>query len=507
MSNVLEMTASIADFPGIVRTRRTSVNQPVPQAHGTRALIAMMLGASGFFLAVSSFRHYVFRSGGLDLGFFDQAVYLISQGKPPISSFLNFHVLADHAAVILYPLALVYKIWPDPHMLLLVQAITLASGAWPVSRLARDCGLEPKQALAMAAAYLMYPLVLTTNLFDFHPEIFAIPGLLWAIVAAREGRALLFISGICLTLACKEVMSLTVIAMGLWLLVFERRRFCGAFALCAGIAWFIFATQFLIPHFAAGKQPSGLGFYRYLGTSLKEVIVNALVQPQLVLHHLFTRDALKYVLVLAIPLVWGLRLRMMAPLLAALPAIVLNLISENPHSRNPIYQYSVPVIPFLFLSVIMALAARKAWIAAPRGIVAWSVMSLVIAGAARGRRLLAGDSSHWQSLAETRAALAQVRGDGNVLTTHEISPHLAHRPWIQTLDSQTPLLDIAQFEYVLLHSEQPSVEAHNEKFAEVLTKVSRSAAFEKIYERGDVVLFKRRGDGASPDVARAANAD
>ena len=46
-------------------------------------------------------RHELFNSGG-DLAFFDQCVYLISQGKQPISSTLGFHILADHAAWILY---------------------------------------------------------------------------------------------------------------------------------------------------------------------------------------------------------------------------------------------------------------------------------------------------------------------------------------------------------------------------------------------------------------------
>ena len=54
----------------------------------------------------SSLRHILFKSGAYDLGIFDQAVYLISQREVPISSLMGFHILGDHAAWILYLLAI-----------------------------------------------------------------------------------------------------------------------------------------------------------------------------------------------------------------------------------------------------------------------------------------------------------------------------------------------------------------------------------------------------------------
>ena len=60
------------------------------------------------FFIFSSLRHILFQSTAWDLAIFDQAVYLISQGKIPNSSFLNIHILGDHASLILYPLSLFY---------------------------------------------------------------------------------------------------------------------------------------------------------------------------------------------------------------------------------------------------------------------------------------------------------------------------------------------------------------------------------------------------------------
>jgi len=79
----------------------------------------------------SSVRHALFYSTAFDLAIFDQAIYLISQNQTPFSSLMAINILGDHAAFIFYPLALLYKIYPDVHWLLLVQAVSLALGAWP----------------------------------------------------------------------------------------------------------------------------------------------------------------------------------------------------------------------------------------------------------------------------------------------------------------------------------------------------------------------------------------
>ena len=89
--------------------------------------VGLMIGVSALiFFVCSSLKHTLFQSTAFDLGIFDQAVYLISLGQPPVSSLLNFPIIADHAAWLLYPLGLLYKIHPDVHWLLAVQAAALA---------------------------------------------------------------------------------------------------------------------------------------------------------------------------------------------------------------------------------------------------------------------------------------------------------------------------------------------------------------------------------------------
>lgn len=91
----------------------------------------------------SSWRHALFQSNAFDLGIFDNGIYLISQGEKPFVTFRGIHILGDHAAWILYPIALLYKLYPDVHWLFAVQAIALSVGAIPTQWLALQAGLKP----------------------------------------------------------------------------------------------------------------------------------------------------------------------------------------------------------------------------------------------------------------------------------------------------------------------------------------------------------------------------
>jgi Predicted membrane protein (DUF2079) len=73
--------------------------------------------------------------------------------------------------------------------------------------------------------------------------------------------------------------------MGVWLLVFEKRRACGLFALAAGAIWFLLATQWIIPSLS-GAEAAAVDRYEYLGNSVLEVAKNLLLQPGIILSKL-----------------------------------------------------------------------------------------------------------------------------------------------------------------------------------------------------------------------------
>ncbi|NEO31052.1 MAG: DUF2079 domain-containing protein [Symploca sp. SIO3C6] len=477
------------------------------------------------FFCCSSIRHALFHSSAFDLGIFDQSIYLISQGKEPICSFIGFHILGDHAAWILYPLSLLYKIYPDVHWLFAVQAVALALGALPIWHLARQAALKAASAQAIAVAYLLYPLVFNLNLFDFHPEVMALPALLAAVLAARLGKIWWFTGAILWILGCKAVLALTVAAMGLWLLVFENQRLYGAIALLAGIAWFLIATQLIIPLFS-GSEAAAVGRYAYLGSSVLEIAQNLLLKPWLVLEKVFSLETLEYLVLLILPIIWGVSPQHLTPLVAAIPSLVINILSESPAQRNLVHQYSLPVLPFLLLVVIASLAAGKGWlprvsekrcggknertgrggdkqtrrIEIPhkisftrlpnrRWIILWSLITFLALGKyGYFWSIYLNSLDTWQA---TREALVQIQTPGSVLTAPQIAPHLTHRQVVKLAIAGSECANLDEFEYILLNLPHPGFGSTPKVVVSLLARIKNTPEFQLSYQRDDIYLFTR----------------
>lgn len=450
----------------------------------------------------SSARHALFHSTAYDLAIFDQAIYLISQNQTPFSSLMAINILGDHAAFIFYPLALLYKIYPDVHWLLFVQAFALALGAWPSWSLARQAGLNERKSMAVAAVYLLYPAVFNVNLFDFHPEVIALPALLAAILAARLNKTLWFCAAIVLVLSCKAVLSLTVAAMGLWLLCFDKKRNCGLIALFLGAGWFLVATQAVIPYFNQGREHAGIGRYQYLGNSVFEIAINLILKPNLVLGRLFSLDTFEYLALLILPVILWLSPRHLSSLISAVPMLAMNILSDIPAQRDLIHQYSIPILPFLLVAVISSLADRNQLkgktifnkLPLPnyplhRVIVIWSLIGFLA---------LAKYGYFWtiyldslDTLAATREAISLVETKGSVLTTAQIAPHLAHRPVVKFTQAHTPPANLAEFEYVLLNLRYPGWMSDRAFVENLITQLRNNPQFQLKYQQDDIYLFAK----------------
>ncbi|OUL22479.1 hypothetical protein BV378_25330 [Nostoc sp. RF31YmG] len=455
------------------------------------APVSWMIGVSALILfACSSLRHELFQSGAWDLGFFDQAVYLISQGKPPISSFVGFHVLADHAAWILYPLALLYKIYPTVYWLFAVQAIALPLGTLPTWYLARQAGLKESQAIAVATAYLLYPVIFNINLFDFHPDVIAVPALLAAVLAARGGNIWLFCGSILIILGCKAVFSLSVAAMGIWLLIFEKRRLCGAIAILSGLAWFAIATKGIIPYFGGSAASVERHIYRYsyLGKSFPEMAQTFLFKPGIVLENLLSFDNLSYLILLFLPVIWGLSLPAMTPLVAAIPPLAINLIADYQHQKDLVFQYSLPILPFLLLAVIKSLAAGKGLLQNKRAIILWSLIAFLSLG--KYGFFWTKYLSYLDTWQATRDAIAQIQTTGSIYTTDIIAPHVTHRQTIKLIDANSPIKDLTEFDYILLNVRHTGLWSYQPEFsASLVQQLKNRSEFKLSYQRDDVYLF------------------
>ncbi len=455
--------------------------------------IFIIVCISALLMFISSvLRHELFNSSG-DLAFFDQGVYLISQGQPPIASILGFHVMADHAAWVLYFIALLYKIYPSVYWLFAIQSAALALGAIPTYLLALQAGLKESQAVAMVAVYLLYPVIYNSNLADFHPDAIALPALLTAILAARSKKVVWFCLSIILVLGCKAVLSLTVFGLGIWLLLFEKRRLYGMIAIISGIAWFLIANKLIIPFFGTEATLVNRHLYRYsyLGKSFSETLQILFSNPQAIFANLFSPLNFEYLALLLAPVIWGLRFRYMTSLIAAVPCVALNLLADHPSQKNLVLHYSLPVVPFLIVALIASLAAGKAWVQSKRAIVLWSLVAFAALG--KFWYFTSEYINHLDNLPATKEAINLVNTKDSVFSTDIISPHLTHRKLISYKYNDSQQLNtLKNFHYVLINTRHPGWATAPEVYQNSVSYLTQQPEYRLHYQKDDVYLFEKK---------------
>lgn len=318
-------------------------------------LIGLMVLFIGYFIFLSFARHDNFYSRRLDLGNMDQTVWNVYHGNgftltDPMGEFTQPR-LAIHADFLLILLAPLYALWSDPKMLLLVQVIVVALGAVPVYWIAKDKISSGWLALMFAACYLLYPPLNRNILHDFHAVTLSTTFFLYAFWYMEHRHDLLFLVYAVLAGLGKEDMWLTTGIMGLYIMVIQKRRIFGAavFAVSALIFYYLF--WFAIPAVRFGSEHFALSYLSSFGKSQNEILLNMLKNPLMVLGILFAPDRLLYYFTLLTP-VGYLSLFTVWPVIFALPALLINVLSSNDLMRQIDYQYNSAIIPFILISSI-----------------------------------------------------------------------------------------------------------------------------------------------------------
>jgi uncharacterized membrane protein len=470
-------------------TARTSSRQN-PSNSVIFSQIGLLLGISTLLLFFcSSLRHYWFQSGAFDLGIFDQYLYLVSQNLEPISSFVNYHLLGDHAAYILYLLSGLYQIKPDVHWLFGIQSLSLTSAIAPIYLLAKQTNISHRNAIALVYSYLLYPLVFNANLFDFHPEVIAVPVFLWAVYCVRSGYYLSFIGLLIIILGCKWILAITVIGLGFWCGIGEQKWRYGLTAIALGVTWLIVVHAWVLPGFREGVA-TGVERYAQFGNTPLEILWGLLRSPMQLCQQVFSWQNLEYVACLFLPFGWALVPRYWGVFICALPHLALNLLADYSPQKNIVQHYSLPILPFLILSTITTLAAHQSFLKQRSHILLWSLITFLALGKYGYFWTVYADS--FDTLQASHTAVNLIGRDGSVLTTHAIAPHLTHRPNLDLIHAST-LQDkhLERFQYILLNSRHPGWQSSQYLSETLRHQLEAHPQFTLQFAQDEVYLFRR----------------
>src|SRR5215211_4435778 len=200
------------------------------------AIVAYVAG----FTSLSILRHLAFSTGRFDLGNMVQPVWSTAHGRPLEMTSARgeqFVRLGAHVDPVLVLFAPLWRVWPNPALLLVAQAVAVALGAVPLYLLAAKQLRSEVGALGFALAYLLSPAVGWMTLADFHPVALAAPLLILSIWALDEDRLAIFAPAALLAAATKEHVGLVLAGLGAWYALSRGRRAAGALIALAGAAW------------------------------------------------------------------------------------------------------------------------------------------------------------------------------------------------------------------------------------------------------------------------------
>jgi uncharacterized membrane protein len=311
-------------------------------------------GAACFFAWAALVRYAGFNSTAYDLGFFDQVVWQISQGRPGLTSYLYWYdFFGQHLEPILYVYGALYTLWADPRLLLITQALATGAGAWLLYRCAAQV-IRPWWAVVLSGAFLLALPLHTALAFDFHPEVMsALPVFagLWFALRGRPWAAALVWTSL---LLLKEDESLVLPALALLLLLLTRRPLPSVLLACLGIVWAVLAVGIVEPHWRHGFAGDLTQDYLAFGPSLTAAAATIVRQP-LQSARLVLGDG-----GLGAALAWigGTGLApILAPigLLAAAPELLLQLASRNPTQHLLHLHYGVEAVPLVYAFLLAEL--------------------------------------------------------------------------------------------------------------------------------------------------------
>jgi uncharacterized membrane protein len=481
--------------------RRRTLTIPAP---ATLAATGLTVAAAAAYTWISLFRHDRFGSNAFDLGIQDQTVWGYSRLQVIPNTVLGIpNLLGDHFHPILVVLAPLYWIWDSPGVLLVAQAALLAAAGipvflWGAERLGNLAGL------AFQASYLVFWGVLAGVLFDFHHVAFAVPAISLALYATLKRRNRLLWLGVAVGLLTREDVSLTLMALGGYVILVQRRVRLGGALIALGGTWFAAAVGVVMP--ALAGQPYEHWTYRQLGTGPISAALHVVTHPLSSLKLLFTPFH-KVEVWIGLLGSW-LFLPVLSPLvLVAVPSLLERFWSSDPTLWSFQYHYSMVLAPILAFAaidtvsrIVRRLPSRRTRIPTAAAAVGSLAAGLILSFVTVQPLDELGTYVSGARAAQIQSCLDVIPPDASVSATSRLVPHLSDRRRIYVipkgLDSEYLAIDLSTDQAILTQSYA--------EYLRGLIRTSLASGYSVACSKGLTVVLVRGGEQGtlSPQMAR-----
>ncbi|MBK7863579.1 MAG: DUF2079 domain-containing protein [Archangiaceae bacterium] len=441
---------------------------------------AVLLGGLGAFalwgLLFRVTRWLALDTGAYDLSLFESTLLNTLDGQFMHAWGLGRSLFSEHFEPIVLAVLPFYALVHHPMVLLLAQWVGVTAALLPLYFVALRLGLGRRLAVLACAAYVFNAIVVQSNRFDFHPELFGPVAVFWALHASVTRRWASLYAALAFAFTLKEEMALVMACFALLVLRGEGRRWPHALAVAAlSVAWGAVTFLWVMPHFHpvhAGFHPLASRWAQF-GTTYPEIAVGLLTHPGYLLGVIFSEPTLKVFASLGfVPLLDPLSVA------AALPPLLAHLTADYGYAAKLGAYYGLLGTTLLFAGLLFALRTVRA---------RFGAHAAFAAGA-----LAIGVTPNWPVLDRVSGAdLAAARFIGTipeadvVCAQSPIAPH--RRPTARLL--MVPQCEGAQ--WILMgnrHDPWPIDEAEH---AQRVAALRADPLWKVVFEEGDYVFLQR----------------
>jgi uncharacterized membrane protein len=412
------------------------------------AIVLIVAVAFILFTFYSTERYFAFQTNYFDLGLYTNSIWRTIHNYESWSTLIlpstRGHI--GHISPILGLVVLVYALVPDPRTLLVIQAAAIAFAAMPLYLIALRETRNQLLSISVAGLFLANPALHGIIRFDFHVESF-IPLFVFLTYFAypRQSPTLFYLSlGAMLSTIEYSAILGTGIALSLW---FARKRldrrivatFLGSLMLLAIIALSTFGGAF-----ESRNWPANWLAGQFVGSSPAFWSSPVIFLASLVYN---IPAKISYILVATAPM-WVALWKYSSRIIPAIPWMAVVIISSRYSYSNVNFQYSVFLVPFVYLASIPFLYAMMKHRRIILGLVAIALIVTFLYSA------LSPTASDWPAanpLASTVASISNgLPQNATILTESDLYPQLSNKAYV-SLNYSSP----EPPQYILINFDSP----------------------------------------------------
>ncbi|MFK7783848.1 MAG: DUF2079 domain-containing protein [Crocinitomicaceae bacterium] len=466
----------------------------------------MIFGFIIVYVLISFVNHVCFRTYGLDLGLYTNAMYDYAHGSMPMMDMIwdtKETALADHFdfyLILFSPLVYLFGSWT----LLIVQIVAIVIGAKGVHTYFKN---QPRTALFATFFFLSYFGVFSALSYDYHSNVIGAMAVPWLFYFVREKR---FISSFLILFFIwigKENMAfwMSFVTLGLALIYRKEQRsmliLLGFSA--ASFVYFFLVISLFMPSLSEGGEYLHFA-YSSLGESMSEAFIHLIAHPIDSVELFFTNhldnprfDGVKLESHLLL-LISGVLILIRRPayLLMLAPIYFQKFFHDSPITWSTGGQYSIEFAPILAIGVFEILQSTK--VEKLKKYAPWGVVVLSLACTFRVmdqpfdhveesaiQFYKGGHYSRDYNIEAVRKALDKIPEDAAVSAQNPYLPHVSLREEVYMF----PYLKNA--EYILISPKEYPYPLETEGLLEEIQLLKENLEWKLMYEKDDVYLFEK----------------